>query len=149
MKIIVFDLDGTVADLSHRLHLVMGKSNRTADWDGFFKGCIKDPPIKWMVKLYDELYYITGNNEAKFYFVSARSEVARDATVKWLNKHKLIYDQLLLRSLNDYRPDYEVKWDLIKGFKDDIWFAIDDSPKVVKMYRDNGVNVLQCFPPSR
>lgn len=34
--IYIFDLDGTVADLTHRLHFITGE---TKDWDGFHGAC--------------------------------------------------------------------------------------------------------------
>ena len=39
---IIVDLDGTVADLSHRLHHINGKHR---NWDAFFAGVDKDTPI--------------------------------------------------------------------------------------------------------
>jgi hypothetical protein len=38
----VFDIDGVLADVRHRLHLVEG---RPKDWDGFFAAAADDPPL--------------------------------------------------------------------------------------------------------
>jgi phosphoglycolate phosphatase-like HAD superfamily hydrolase len=42
MKTVIFDLDGTLADLTHRLHYV---KNGNRNWDKFFEECDKDLPI--------------------------------------------------------------------------------------------------------
>jgi len=34
--IYIFDIDGTLADVSHRLHYITGE---TKDWDAFFAAC--------------------------------------------------------------------------------------------------------------
>lgn len=52
MKTIVFDLDGTLADITHRLHFIKDGNH---DWDGFFAACVDDAPIPEMVALFQVL----------------------------------------------------------------------------------------------
>ena len=50
-----------------------------------------------------------------------------------------------MRADDDYRPDYEVKAEMLKTMRDsgfDPKIAVDDRPSVVKMWRDEG---LTCF----
>lgn len=42
MKAVIFDIDGTLADLSHRLHHVSGKPK---NWDAFFAEADRDALI--------------------------------------------------------------------------------------------------------
>jgi len=35
MKTVIFDLDGTLCDITHRLHFIEGDNK---DWDGFYRG---------------------------------------------------------------------------------------------------------------
>lgn len=50
--IYIFDIDGTLADLSHRLHFIQKKP---ADWDGFFAACSDDAPIPEVIELIQRL----------------------------------------------------------------------------------------------
>jgi len=43
----VFDLDGTLADLKHRIHYIKGQ---VKDWDTFSQECDKDIVIEWVKK---------------------------------------------------------------------------------------------------
>jgi predicted kinase len=78
--------------------------------------------------------------------LTGRDESCREATMDWLNEHDLHPTELLMRPDGSYlRGDeqkkliYEIK---IKD-KYNVDFVIDDSDKVVKMYRDLGLTVLQ------
>ncbi|MDX1372804.1 MAG: hypothetical protein R3321_10060, partial [Nitrososphaeraceae archaeon] len=48
-KLYIFDLDGTLANIEHRVHYVRGKKHR--DYDTFFKQCINDKPNQWIIDL--------------------------------------------------------------------------------------------------
>jgi phosphoglycolate phosphatase-like HAD superfamily hydrolase len=52
VKKIIFDLDGTLANIDHRRHLVEGPQK---DWDAFFKACDKDIPNTQIVWLFNVL----------------------------------------------------------------------------------------------
>jgi len=41
LKTVIFDIDGTLSDNSHRQHFLEQKHK---DWEGFFKECEKDKP---------------------------------------------------------------------------------------------------------
>lgn len=44
----LFDIDGTLSDLTHRLHHIQKEPK---DWNAFFDGCGDDAPIKHIVNL--------------------------------------------------------------------------------------------------
>ena len=46
---VVVDLDGTVADCTHRLHHIRGRGRK--NWDAFFAGCDLDEPNSVVVAL--------------------------------------------------------------------------------------------------
>ncbi len=72
----VFDIDGTLADITHRLHFIQDEKK---DWDSFFAACIDDAPIGHMLDL---AWYI-GKDHYVIY-VSGRSDAVRDLTRQWL-----------------------------------------------------------------
>lgn len=144
IDVVVVDLDGTIADCTHRLHFIQGTNK---DWDAFYNACKDDAPIESMVKMVHAL------NE-RFYhlvFLTGRSEIARSSTDEWLLENKLwSYDALLMRPLGDYRDDSVVKLELLNNYVNNemgadktITFILEDRNTVVKAYREAGYKVLQ------
>ena len=157
--LIAFDIDGTLADLSHRLHWVKNlPDGGKPDWEAFFARVRGDKPIVEMVELCNDMF--GAGNEVVF--MSGRSAVCRDDTEWWLTRNvrlELEADPedgfvdfckrplLYMRSEGDRRPDYLVKHDLLVrvmadyGQKPDIVF--DDRQQVVDMWRSEGVRCCQ------
>ena len=134
---IIFDLDGTLADLSHRLPLVR---KTPPDWPAFFAGCPDDLPNHWLIDMLDTLHL---HND--IFICSGRPEEWRPATLDWLAKHEVPFNSLLMRPSGDHRPDTEVKKEMLQGIRGQGYeplCAIDDRPSVVKMWRENGVPCL-------
>lgn len=134
----VFDLDGTLADLSHRLHHIQKEPK---DWRAFFAEVGKDAPIPHMIELWFDLAF----NPPRV-IVSGRSDECRDATKRWLDYHGLTPSALYMRKAGDHRPDYVVKRELLDQMRADGWepiMAFDDRDQVVKMWRDAGIPCAQ------
>lgn len=145
-KCYIFDLDGTLADLSHRLHHIQ-KSPK--DWRAFFayENVYEDGLITHVGWVYGSLRR-AGNPTV---IVSGRSDECWEATTDWLAKHGVQYDKLYMRTAGDRRPDYQVKYDLLQKLKADGWepiMAFDDRDQVVQMWRDNGIPCAQVAPGS-
>ena len=151
MKYIIFDIDGVLADCSHRLHYLKDKN-----YDKFYSDeeIMKDKPIYDIMSIFIGLgnlnEYNMGSNKTINIFISARNERCKKSTIQWLRDKLDIYideDEIYLRSENDYRPAHEVKEDLIKkhiGFKN-ILLAFDDDDQVNEMYKKHGV---MCYKPN-
>ena len=78
--------------------------------------------------------------------ITGRDESCREVTMNWLDDHWLHPTMLLMRPNNDYRTGEEMKKYLYETYVKDkynVVFVLDDSSKVVKMYRDLGLTVLQ------
>src|SRR5215212_4918815 len=52
-EIVIFDIDGTLADVSERIHHLKKKPK---NWDAFFQGMVQDKAIHSMVRLCNLLY---------------------------------------------------------------------------------------------
>jgi len=138
---VLCDLDGTLFDITHRLHYAKGESK---DWGKFFEG-IKDDVIRNetvdMLLTYEEQGH-------KIIFVSARPERYREATeIKILEAFKgyEIGETLIMRGDNDKRDDVDVKRDFFGKYfagKYPIHCVIDDRPKVIRMWREIGLEVI-------
>ena len=140
MKEVIVDLDGTLANIEHRLEYVKRKS---PDWDSFYAACKNDVPNEWCVDLMRSLCAsgIIVN------IVSARRDSERFTTLKWLDKYDIPFNQLLmLRKGSDNTPDVELKQDWLNGYgKKSIIFVVDDRQRVVDMWRRNGLVCLQAY----
>lgn len=140
---IVFDIDGTIADPSHRLHLIKFAKNDAGeypaqDWDAFNAGTADDTPIDPIVAvalaMQDKGHVIE--------FWTGRSEKTRTVTEKWLDDLGLGSHALRMRHPIDEErtADYRLKekWLDLYG-KPDLIF--EDRASVVKMWRSHGILV--------
>lgn len=130
------DIDGTLADGSHREHLVRGE---TKDWNGYYALLHEDKPIDAVVRWVRELY-----KEHTVCLVSGRPDTYQVKTMIWLMENGIQYHWLFMRPGGDKRPDVQIKGDFLKHLpKDKIAFAIDDRPCVIReVWRANGVRVI-------
>jgi phosphoglycolate phosphatase-like HAD superfamily hydrolase len=144
MRCYLFDIDGTLADLSHRLPHIQ---KTPKDWDAFFDACEHDAPIPHMLGVANTLAV-----DRSVVFVSGRAERCRAATMAWLKKHLPLLEweddarELYMRKDGDHRPDNEVKLELLEKIRADGYepiMAFDDRDQVVKMWRGAGIPCAQ------
>lgn len=152
-SIVICDIDGTVANIDHRLHWVRhecekcklngeGSCDWKKDWKSFFAALDKDTVRQDVREILIDLY----NRGHMIVFVSGRSDDHRDRTLEWLDKNFLSFAfTLIMRRSGDKRPDTEVKQDILNTyFKDHskIKCVIDDRPSVIRMWQSNGLEVI-------
>lgn len=137
MAFYVFDLDGTLADCSHRLHHLDRK-----DWQPFFAACPDDEPIWPPITVLMALHYAGHRIE----IWSGRSDEVRAETEQWMIRHGIPQSvKLIMRSAGDKRPDDEVKREFLRGCAaPDVIF--DDRDRVVAMWRAEGLTCFQVAP---
>lgn len=146
-KLIVVDLDGTLANIDHRVPLV---TRDRPDWDAFNMACGDDKPNRWCVKLINEMAPAYG---IRLVIVSARSKVVEQETKDWLNNHVTAFfngdvELFMLREAGDTTEDVALKMRWLKevaGGPAAVLFAVDDRQKVVDAWRAAGVTCLQAY----
>jgi len=144
--IYIFDIDGTIADISHRLHFIQTPEHfrADADWRGFFAACDQDKPILEVITITQVLA-----SEGHFIvLITGRSDECKEKTKRWLDTEMVEYDLLYMRKEGDHRPDHVVKMELldqyIAEFKPPkIDGAFEDRKQVVDAYRARGIRVFQ------
>lgn len=141
MRCYIFDIDGTLADCSHRLPHIQ---KTPKDWRSFFADVHLDAPIKHILDLATDL----ARSGAEIIYVSGRSDECREATVKWLEKHGAPDPdgQLYMRKQGDHRDDDIVKAEILAKLRKDGFdpvMAFDDCNRVVAQWRRNGVPCAQ------
>lgn len=146
-EFIIFDIDGTLSDASHRHQLAQAK-----DWEQFHSLAVDDPVI---IAVADLMLELSGKND--IILLTGRPDKYRSITEKWLKDAGLggIHSALLMRGDDDFRPDIEMKILALEEFfggKENVikkvWFVVDDRDKVVEGLRNYGLTVLQPAPSS-
>lgn len=161
-NIVIFDLDGTLANIGHRLHHIdpgtraiddkilrttdplrdMNPCLKTPDWSAFYAGCVDDEPVLDII----EILFALHSTDHEIWVVSGRSDVVKEETLTWLRRHAVVPDKLIMRPANDHTPDEELKERWLKDGtipKDEVAYVFEDRQRVVDMYRRNGLRVLQ------
>jgi hypothetical protein len=129
----IVDIDGTIADVRHRLHHIQGPGKK--NWEAFFEGMDRDEPIGEMLQQVRDL-----SSRHVILIVTGRPEHYRTRTEAWLQKHAVPYERLFMRKSGDHRPDYEAKRAVLDEIDPKlIVIAIDDRPPVCEMWEKNGI----------
>jgi phosphoglycolate phosphatase-like HAD superfamily hydrolase len=144
-KIVIFDLDGTIALIDHRRHFVEKKGPKASDedWRNFFAACVDDQPNQPVIEILRALraqgYYIV--------ILSGRSDEVGSETKVWLKANDVPYDELHMRPEGNYEPDQKWKARFISRFEQSkILCVFDDRDKVVDMWRSKGITCFQVAP---
>ena len=139
---VVFDLDGTLSDDSHRRHLIEGPFGEKS-WMDYYKRCVDDPPIVPVCKLFRRLCERSWTNQpTKVEIWTGRSEEVREETCVWLHQHELWPERLLMRPREHFGTHAELKGVWLDGAERKPDLVIDDNLKAVEWWREQGVFAL-------
>jgi len=144
---VLCDLDGTLADVRHRLGFVRpeyfkGPGDFVKSWKDFFENLggdtMRHEVLSQVVARQDDGYEII--------LVSARPEKYKKETEKWLSDYpQLRYKCIIMRKDNDKRPDTDIKQQIYDTYfkgKYPIHCIFDDRPVVIRMWKSNGLDVV-------
>ena len=157
---VIFDIDGTLLDISHRLKHI---KKTPKDWKAFRdpKEKVHDEPIMPVINIARAFLY--NHPRDRIIFASGRSEEERADTVASLSDwfllagwHNVVDDwdiiepyptsPFYMRAEKDYRKDTIVKREMYEqmlkdGYKPELVF--DDRPSVLRMWREiEGLKVV-------
>ena len=141
---IIFDLDGTLADISVRREMSM-KINGKMDFDILHNpNHIKfDRPNKPVVRM-AQLFAEDGFNIVIF---SGRTDKTELTTRSWLSRNRVPFHKLVMRphKTMNFVPDEILKKDMLDKHADinDVFLVVDDRNKVVDMWRSLDLTVFQ------
>lgn len=140
-QLILFDIDGTLADISHRRPYL---DRQPPDWKSFNLAMGEDSPNAPVVALYKTLW---DSGLYELFIVTGRTEDQRRHTEQWLVWNDIPFQKLLMRCVDDFRADHLIKEEILNKLRQDgrdILFVVDDRQQVVDMWRRHGVTCLQC-----
>ena len=129
---IICDIDGTLAQGLHRSPYDYSK--------------VKDDIVNSNLRTILHQFVYAGDKYHIFIF-SGRDDNCKKETLNWLLYNKIPYNGLVMRSTGDKRSDVIVKKEMyeeyIKG-KYNVLTVFDDRPKVIRMWKEEGLFVMDC-----
>lgn len=163
---IIFDLDGTLADCEHRRHFVDPKKNTEfppvhivnrdlttsivgyenpitgkkfkPNWKAFYEACDKDLPIEHVIEIFSNLTKKHGRNNIKIW--SGRCESVHIKTLEWLTYHIPEFHEegilVRMRPIGDNTPDDILKERWLDEYTSSMW------PKLSPVIKENEGEVL-------
>jgi hypothetical protein len=143
MSLAVFDIDGVVADVRHRLHHIEG---RPKQWSAFFGAAGDDTPLAAGLALVSDLA-----DQHEILWVTGRPDWLRSTTREWLEAHGLPATELHMRANGDRRPARRYKLAVLRRLSSRTISAfVDDDPEVVEAATGAGFPALLAdwVPPS-
>jgi len=134
----VFDIDGVLADVRHRVHHVEG---RRRDWKAFFAAAPYDTPLAEGVSL-----AVESAKECDVLYVTGRPETCRTATLRWFQRQGLPDGELCMRSARDRRPARVAKPEMLLRALGGriVALVVDDDEQVCRAYEKAGFRVLRA-----
>lgn len=129
VKTVILDLDGTLA-----LGIESGHRGPHE-----YEKVLDDPlnePVAEVARLLGTKFNIV--------YITGRPASCWEDTFKWIEKNKLPKGKLYMRATGDNREDSIVKKEIYDSLNLDILLVIDDRQRVVSMWREQGLIVLQA-----
>jgi hydroxymethylpyrimidine pyrophosphatase-like HAD family hydrolase len=141
---IVCDLDGTLANIDHRVHLAENKQ-----WDEFNARSVDDTVNS------DVVAFLEMALDANYNVLLLTGKSAKWAglTQEWLVDRVVdtLFDHLIMRPEGDFTPDHEVKPRMLIEFfgsiekaRESVLFVLEDRDRVVEAWRNLG---FYCWQP--
>ncbi len=135
-KAVIFDLDRTIRDDTHRQPYLVAQ-----DWDNYCgKAQLLDTPNEWAIAMARDL------NEHVIVLTRSHGE---DYIRQWLDEHYFYYDALYCATKSETRDVVTFKREVYKEKiepKYDVILVIDDMLSLCHMFKyELGLNVLRVF----
>lgn len=139
---IIVDIDGTVAHMNGRSPYDYNLVNTD----------IVDENVANIVRRYAQRDIMEMTPDTYIIIVSGRDDTCKDETLKWLADNHIPFDEFYMRDhtlvdekgnkLDDTIIKKNIYEDMIKP-RFNVRFVLDDRDRVVKMWREQGLKVLQ------
>lgn len=147
--IVIVDVDGTLADGTHREHLLADKTDPDR-WAKYFRAAYGDVPYpvvtSWVVALQSTYRIIIVSGRPDNFKLLEDWTMAKE-TSSFIRHCGITPTAILMRASSDKRPDVDVKADILHhnllNAGAQIAFVLDDRPSVIRMWRECG---LTCYP---
>ncbi len=135
-KCAIFDMDGTLANVSSIRHFVRV---RPKDFNKFHSESVNVPPNPIIVGKAQ----VMAEQGFDIVIVTARRAMWRNHTAMWLALNNVPSHALFMRGNKDHRSDVLVKQDILKVIRRswNVIHAVDDNPSIIKLWEEEGIPV--------
>lgn len=133
---VIFDVDGTLADVRGIRHYVVG--TRRKNFDAFHEESVNVPAHAHVANA-AQVAHMLGHDVI---VVTARKVRWARHTAMWLALNEIPSVSMFMRADADSRPDVEVKRDILKAVKNrwEVIAAWDDNPKIIELWKSEGIH---------
>lgn len=131
---ILVDVDGTIAH-----------NNGVRDFYDYTDNVMKDSPDASVIRAVK----IAHDAGIKVIIMSGRGDTAKEATIRWMEKYNVPWDDIHMRADKDMRADWIIKDEMVREHIQDNYHVIwcyDDRNQVVDHHRAMGYQVFQVAP---
>ena len=133
---VIFDCDGTLVNVLSIRHHVLGENK---NYHAFHRESVNCPPNAEVVQAAVDAH----KAGLAVLIVTAREIVHAYPTMFWLTEHLGVpYDELYMRPKGDYRPDHEIKKEILDLIYRDGYnpvHAWDDRPEIIDVWQSAGI----------
>jgi hypothetical protein len=140
----LFDMDSTLSDPARRADM-LGGNPTDAEWNAFFMASGNDAVNESTLLILKAL-----QKDYKIVILTGRSEIAREVTANWLQRHGVEYDALIMRQVKDitdhvlfkkeaYLKEVKPKYTVLGTF--------DDNAAIAHMWSTLGLTSYQQINP--
>ena len=136
---VIFDIDGTLADVSKIRQKWLFAENNKKDFQRFHAASVNAPVIPWV----REAALWTHRQGLIVVIVTGRTSRWRHHTAWWLALNNVPSDALLMRADNDNRSDATIKTKMLNQIQhswNPIW-VFDDNPSTIPVWQRAGIPV--------
>lgn len=139
MKAMIFDMDGTLADVREITHALTGDISQNNDH--YHELSIDVPAVEEIVRAAQSAHDLG----YAVLIVTARKTKYMEVTGRFIVKHDIPCDAIFMRGDDDNRPDYELK----KAILTKIYYmgyeverAYDDNPEIIRLWEEAGIETV-------
>lgn len=132
-KAVIFDVDGTLCDVSSIRYMLHGKSRNFHKFHEASADCPTHPHVAALTHAL--------RDDVKRLVVTARVRRYETLTVWWMLLNDIRFDDIYMREDGDGRKDAIVKQEILDQInrRYDVRFAVDDNPNVIEVWKRNGI----------
>jgi len=153
---IVVDIDGTIADHSHRLDNLPKNPSKAkeSDWELFNAGLFEDEPIQINIDVITAIIEAAAERAKEsgdwcgLVFLTSRNWNTREETHNWL-RDRFDYEKwgwdLAMRAPDDTRPAADFKYEQLRvwNFDPELTLVFEDNAETATKLREAGYTVFQ------
>lgn len=144
MKAMIFDIDGTLADVTHLTHMLgaFPKAGESyVEYEEYHKLAVHAPVVAWVV----DMARAASKINYRIFLATSRRTTFMTETVQFLELNNIPCDMMFMRDPSDDRSATDLKRDVLSRIRRlgyTVEQAFDDDPEVITMWESEGIEAF-------